>query len=366
MVMGKVAVIGAGVMGACIAHYLAKAGADVVLADSGSPGRLTTSASFAWVNASAKVEHAAYFELNHAGLIEYDRLVADFDDATWWNPTGHLRWDYDDDQRLAASVARFRARDYPVEVWDAERAQRLLEPNVALPHLFARAVLFPSEAWVDGPTMVQALVDSAVTNGATTAFGNAVSGISVASDSVRSIQLQGGEEYVVETVINAAGTAASKVAALVGRVLPIEAKPGLAVRIATSQEPVGRVLHAPDFSIRPDGPGRAFLTSRTVEPELDGSASSPVRLAEGVKRLAERTIPDLAGTRIVDARIGHRPIPVDGFPMIGPVAGIGGYYEAVTHSAVTLAPIVARALTAEILQGEVDPLVSTFRASRIS
>jgi glycine/D-amino acid oxidase-like deaminating enzyme len=52
--------------------------------------------------------------------------------------------------------------------------------------------------------------------------------------------------------------------------------------------------------------------------------------------------------------------------MIGRATGIGGYYEAVTHSGVTLAPVVARALTAEILRGEIDPLVSTFRASRIS
>ena len=163
--VGRVAVIGAGVVGACIAYYLAQEGADVILLDAGPPGQLTTSASFAWVNASAKAGDSAYFDLNFAGLREYDRLVADFEGATWWNPTGHLRWDFDDDRHLAAAVEQLRARDYPVEVWEAEQVQRLLEPNVELPHPSALVVLLPTEAWVDGPKMVQALVDSAVAAG---------------------------------------------------------------------------------------------------------------------------------------------------------------------------------------------------------
>jgi glycine/D-amino acid oxidase-like deaminating enzyme len=214
--------------------------------------------------------------------------------------------------------------------------------------------------------MVQALVDSAVTNGATTAFGNAVRSINVAGRAVTSIELASGEEYAVETVVNAAGPAASSVAALVGRVLPMKAKPGLAVRVETRQESVGRVIHAPKISIRPDGAGRAFLSAPSVEPALHRAGPTPIRLAEEVKGLAARVVPDLAGARVLDARVGHRAIPVDGLPVIGRAAGIDGYYEAVTHSGITLGPIVARALTAEILHGEIDPLVSSFPASRLS
>jgi hypothetical protein len=38
---------------------------------------------------------------------------------------------------------------------------------------------------------------------------------------------------------------------------------------------------------------------------------------------------------------------------------------AVTHSGITLGPIPARALTAEILRDQIDPLVSGFHASRL-
>jgi glycine/D-amino acid oxidase-like deaminating enzyme len=58
-------------------------------------------------------------------------------------------------------------------------------------------------------------------------------------------------------------------------------------------------------------------------------------------------------------------MPLDGLPMIGKATDIDGYYEAAMHSGITLGPIAARALTAEILHGRIDPLVSSLRASRL-
>jgi glycine/D-amino acid oxidase-like deaminating enzyme len=86
--------------------------------------------------------------------------------------------------------------------------------------------------------------------------------------------------------------------------------------------------------------------------------------AEKVRRRAALLVPGLADAPIADARVGHRAIPGDGFPMIGSVPDVPGYYEAVTHSGITLAPVVARTLTTEIVDGRIDPLVAPFRASR--
>ena len=66
-----VAVIGGGVVGACAAYYLARERVNVLIVDAGAPGELTTSASLAWVNASAKATDEAYFALNFAGCREY-------------------------------------------------------------------------------------------------------------------------------------------------------------------------------------------------------------------------------------------------------------------------------------------------------
>jgi glycine/D-amino acid oxidase-like deaminating enzyme len=353
------------VVGACVGYYLARAGADVVLVDAAHPGRLTTSASFAWVNASSKSNRGVYFDLNFAGLREYERLLSQLSGATWWNPTGHIRWDHRNEPQLTNRVERLRARGYPAEVWKAARVQRLLEPNVVFDSPSALVAFFPSEGWVDGRSMVHALVDAAVTYGATTVFGSAVRAITVTDGAVTSINLASGEKYAVETVVNAAGPAAASVAALVSRVLRMNDNPGLAVRVETREGVLRRVIHAPNVAMRPDGARRVFLISRRVDRSLGKAGQASAQLVERVKRLAARVVPELADASVVDARVGYRPIPADGLPAIGAATRITGYYEAVTHSGITLGPIIARTLTAEILHGRIDPLVAHFRASRL-
>jgi glycine/D-amino acid oxidase-like deaminating enzyme len=363
--VSRVAVVGAGAIGAGVGYYLAREGADVLLVDAGQPGALTTGASLAWVNASSKAVHSAYFELNFAGLREHERLAAELVDAPWWNQTGNVRWDFRDERELARVVELLRRRGYPAEVWDVEQARQLLEPNVAFGATSARVALFPSEGWVDGPGMVQALVDAAIGEGARKVVGSSVRAIKIADRAVRSVQLDDGEAYAVDAVVNAAGPAAASVAALVGRKLRMKNRPGLAVRLDTSGDWVRRVIHAPGVAIRPDGPKRAFVLARCSEPAVRESGRASSELIEHVRRLAAAVVPGLADAAVADARVGHRPIPPDGLPLIGRAGDLSGYYEAVTHSGITLGPIVARALTAEILHNEIDPLVSSFRASRL-
>jgi glycine/D-amino acid oxidase-like deaminating enzyme len=364
--VGRVAVIGGGVVGACVAYYLAREGVRVLMVDAERPGELTTGASLAWVNASAKAGHEAYFALNFAGCREYERLVDELSGASWWNPTGHLRWDYRDERELVDAVEQLHARGYPAEVWEAGRVQTLLEPHVAFPSLSASVAFFPSEAWVDGPDLVRALVGAAVDMGATTAFGSGLRRINIAETAVSSIELANGETYRVEKLVNAAGPGAAGVAKLVGRVLRMQHSPGLAVRVQTSGEWVSRVLHPSDIAIRPDGDRRVFLLARSVEPELGKVGRGSGQLGDEVKQLAARAVPQLAGASVVATRVGYRPVPVDGFPVIGKATDIDGYYEAVTHSGITLGPVVGRTLAAEIISGDIDPLISPFRASRFS
>jgi glycine/D-amino acid oxidase-like deaminating enzyme len=358
---GKVAVIGAGVIGACIGYYLTRAGTDVLLVDAGNPGALTTSATFAWVNASNKADHRAYFDLNAAGLAEYEWLAAELGDATWWHQTGHLRWDYEDDCELARLVERVRARGYPAELWDTARAKRELEPCVNFAPPSRRVALFPSEGWVDGPQMVRALVDAAVSRGATTAFGSAVRAITHAGATVSSIELDNGERHSVKRIVNAAGPGAARVARLVDRDLPMEARPGLAIRLHAPGNPIRRVLHSPGVAIRPDGEARVFLLVRDVEV----ARSQDSRIVDEALRSAATLVPALTEASVADVRVGFRPIPADGFPMLGAPGGIGGYYEAVTHSGITLGPVIGRALAEEIVHGRIHPLTASFRANRL-
>ena len=47
------------------------------------------------------------------------------------------------------------------------------------------------------------------------------------------------------------------------------------------------------------------------------------------------------------AHLAYRPVPQDGLPVVGQTS-VNGLYTAVMHSGVTLAPIIAEILSAEV------------------
>ena len=61
---------------------------------------------------------------------------------------------------------------------------------------------------------------------------------------------------------------------------------------------------------------------------------------EALLRHASDLIPALQPHRLAKVTAAPRPIPSDGLPVMGPLGS--GLHLAVTHSAVTLAPVVAK------------------------
>jgi glycine/D-amino acid oxidase-like deaminating enzyme len=139
--------------------------------------------------------------------------------------------------------------------------------------------------------------------------------------------------------------------------------PGLIVRLQCEPAPVGRVIHGPHVEVRPDGTERVLIHSREIDaliPEGGGTGELP----EQLHRLAADVGPALRGAKLIEAQETRRPIPADGFPSVGAINGVAGYYEAVTHSGVTLGPIIGELLAREILDGTVDPRIAAFRPDR--
>ena len=167
----------------------------------------------------------------------------------------------------------------------------------------------------------------------------------------------------MDAVVNTAGPGADEVAALVGRELPLEPKSGLLVRVTAEDGLLGRLLHTPRINLRPDGPGYVLLHHGSVDERLADGGDKET-LAEELLRRAIEVLPALRSAALENVRVGTRPIPADGFPCAGGVTGIPGYYEAVTHSGVTLGPLLGRLLAQEMLEGEVDLLVASYRPDR--
>jgi len=365
----RIGVIGAGIVGASVAFRLAESGAARVwIVDRSRLGSGTTSASFAWVNANQKTPYD-YFELNRAGLEEHFRLRDELPlGAPWLHPGGNLEWTGDeaDLEALGLRIERLRSWGYGAGWRKASWVNEVLEPNVAFPSPETPVAFFPEEAWIEAPRLANTLVELARQKGAETRFGTAAVSIETGDGRVSALQLQDGERLPVDAVANAAGPEADRVAALLGRTLPLEPSKGLILRLAVEGTPLGRLVHSQHANLRPDGPGYVVVHHSSVDQEFESYAANKDHLCNELLERARRVVPVLGSAKVEGLRVGIRPMPEDGRPCVGAVPELPGYYEAVTHSGVTLGPLLGRLLAREILTGEIDTLIAPFRPDRFA
>lgn len=361
----RVAVIGVGILGASVGWNLSRHGAEVVFIDAGQPGEGVTNWSFSWVNASNKTERRSYFDLNVAGMAAHRELAETIGPGSWWYPGGHLRWADDPaaEAKLLKTAELLATWDYRVEVRTGSDVRRRLEPALVLPGEVS-VVFYPDEAWVHGRHLVGRLVDRAAEFGAERRYGISVCDIGVGADgSIRTVALSDGSSLDVNVVVNAAGPSASWVAELIARHLPMRREPGAVTRVGCAQVPVHRAMHAPHIEIRPDGDASVVLHSREVDALID-TGEAPAELARLLHESARHVVPELGHARIAETQVADRPIPGDGFPSVGAVPSVPGYYEAVSHSGITLGPVIGQLLASEILSGRPDDMLADFRPER--
>lgn len=365
MAAPDVVVVGAGVVGASIAYWLAHAGAQVTLLDRAAPGHGTSATSFAWVNSNAKTP-LAYHRLNAEGIAAHRRLRDALGGAPWLHESGNLEWVADEAgrQRLLEKVERLRAWGYPVQMLDAAQA-RELEPYLRLDGMVA-AAYYPDEAWIEGPAFVQEVAAAAARLGAQVRSHAPVAALERAGERVRGVLLASGERIAAGWVVLAAGRWTDQVAATAGVRVPLAPTCGLLAVTSPAAPAVRRVIHAPGVHFRPEPGGRLVLqgesTDATVGPDTPPDPALP-GCAELLRR-ARRYVPALEHASITEARVGIRPMPADGHPIVGPVEGRQGLYLAVTHSGVTLCALLGELVASEITTGLADERLASFRPAR--
>ena len=94
--------------------------------------------------------------------------------------------------------------------------------------------------------------------------------------------------------------------------------------------------------------------------------SSPLDLAYDVLSRISKKLNSSENLTPTNIKIGTRPVPIDGFPVVGEIQGYKGVFIAVMHSGVTLAPLVGELLASEMLQVTKSPLLNSFRPSRFA
>jgi glycine/D-amino acid oxidase-like deaminating enzyme len=364
----NVVVVGAGVIGAAVAADLARRGCTVTVLESGQSAAGTSGATFAWTNAGGK-QPRSYFDLNVEGMQAHRHLASSVASCDWYHESGNLEWKAgaDAQQEQDRKVARLLEWGYQAR-WLDPTEVRSLEPDMATNMIGSRVAYFPDEGWVDPGRLIATLLSRARTSGAQVRPHCAAVGMSMTGERIDGVRTCDGETVRTDAVVNCAGPGAGKVAALASVDLPMHNTAGLLAYTAATAVAVGRVIHAPQIHLRPDGGGRLVLRNNTADAAVSthdgGTWIAEPGAAEAMLHLAQELYPGLRGSKVEASRIGVRPIPIDGFPVLGRSATIENFHFAVTHSGVTLCLRVAELVGAEI-RGELVDELAPFRHSRL-
>ena len=353
----RIVVIGAGAIGAALSYRLAQAGGEVTTVERRFPGAGTTGATFAYVNGTDKPPRD-YHRLNVLSIRDHQDL-ADEVDGSWLHVTGSLHWadgrDTARSRALAQVMHRLAGWGTRVDRLTPEQAVRELEPDLAINPESVATVFFVHRAgWLDPVAMAHGTMSAAIERyGAQLVRGDVVALRSTAG-LVDAVVLADGTELPADVVINAAGPDAGRVAALAGVVLPLEHTPGLLIITAPAPVRLRRVVYAPEVNLRPDGGGRLMVQ---WEP-LDSHAvvGSPLEVDDPLittgMRHARTVVPALSDIEPETVRLGVRPMPRDGYPLVGFDPAVGNLYHVVTHSGITLSARLALLVTEELTGGD--------------
>ena len=380
-----VVVIGAGILGAAIAWRIAARGLRVTLIDKAEPGGGASSHSFAWINAGAK-EPIGYHNLNRRSLEMWPRFAAALGDdgdpenvGLRWG--GKVAWERAPDAAaaLTARVRQLQSWGYPTRLIDAAELAEL-EPGLDIGPASAIAAAEYSEN--EGQVEPQLVVDAALRRlselDAVVMAGTAVTGLVSDGDGggegnrIVAVQTTAGE-VAADVVVLAAGTDTTELAAWAGVSVPQAESPGVVIRTT----PLPRLLHnVPIVYAPPLGDGRREVHLRQCadgrlmigEGDQESLAEDDSQAhADDLLARAAAYLPGLAGAAAIPVPVGWRPMPLDGYPVMGFAGEASNLYIALTHSGVTLAPALSELAALEICDGaRADAALGAYRPGRFA
>jgi glycine/D-amino acid oxidase-like deaminating enzyme len=340
-----VVVIGAGAVGALQAFRLAQRGHRVTVVERREPCRGTTSATFSWTSAHGKTP-LFYHLFNFASIEIHQSLGEELGVDVWWRPCFSLRPVLDEsayDDAFTEAEQRWQ-EGYRVSWINGEEARRLV-PMLSPETLGAS--LCEGEGTVNPFRLVFAALDAARKHGAHIRWKEEVIGFDKTANRLSAVCTDR-DTIACDVVVNAAGPQAPDIARLAGVPIPFQHSKG---EILLTEKFPAR-LNGVVGSVQQTFSGN-FLIGATQEPDTFDRRTTMDNMRR-IARHACRILPALKTANVIRSYAGIRPIPVDGVSVLGPTQRCEGFYWAVTHSGVTLGPVMAEVI-AEFIEGRRHP-----------
>jgi glycine/D-amino acid oxidase-like deaminating enzyme len=275
---------------------------------------------------------------------------------------------------LQEHAEKLRSWGYPVMEITRDQA-RIMEPGVVMEQ-FTAGVYCAIEGHVDTQRVVRACLNRVEQASGTVIANDGVASMNLepgarGQSAVTSLTLKSGNQIPCDVLVLAAGYETTTLASMAGIKFPQSRSPGATI-VTDPQSPIFRTvvcMHTPRdlpeplMNIRQFANGSVMIHGGTHNGSLsDSSDDDAAKLITEISRF----MPALAGAKLVEIRRGMRPMPEDGFPVVGFTKSVPNLYMAVMHSGVTLAALTGEFAALEILdRAEID-LLSPYRLERFT
>jgi D-amino-acid dehydrogenase len=369
-------VIGGGIVGTSAAYHAARRGVNTLLVDRNDEGRATNAGAGILAPEMNKRDPDVWFNFAVEAVGYYPELVEALA-AVDAGPTSYARCgmllvaateDEVDDFQAASEYIAFRQQQRGTPSTDDLHHVSAAEAKELFPALtdVLGAIYYRHAARVDARLMARALHAGGTAHGLTTHYGTAET---LLMDGNRVIGARvDGDDVHADAVIIAGGAWSGEFAGQLGVHIAVEPQRGQIIHwdmspAETGAWPIVNAFHGHYIVTWPNG---RIVTGATRE---TGSGFNVHTSAAGIREVIDeglRVAPGLAQARLLEIRVGLRPYPVDGLPVLGPVAGIDGVFLATGHgpTGLQLGPYSGK-LVAEVATGQaIATDISAFNVAR--
>jgi glycine oxidase len=341
----KIVIIGAGIVGASMAYHLAKRNQDVIVIEQHSAAaQEVTEKSFAWIHTTHEVA-PPYQHLYDSALEEYHRLQQELPELNiHWN--GALTWD------ISSPVKQHRFQKL-------NRTQLMeLEPNL---EEYPDEAFFASEEGAVNPIEItKLLLGKAQEYGAKVLLSTRVTGLE--KDASQLIGVHTSNGFVEsDIVVLAAGTSILELCSPLEIHVPVTSSPSILVQMKTSHKYIHTLISNAKFEARQLTDHILLAAEDYIDDSLENGPEAVGKRAFDTLR---HSLKDGDQIELESIKVGLRPMPEDGYPIVGFDNRIKGLYLASMHAAITLAPLIARLAANEIINQQSESQLAPCRLSR--